>query len=184
MASTPITQSELAAALATLRLGVSVSEFHGSLAGYLCGGGDAGARVFLGALQLESDDAHADDAAHALLADLYSQCRLQLADPDFGFEPLLPPTSKPLTERCDALVEWCRGFLGGLGLGGFGTRGAASEEGTEILHDFEAISSSDLSCEDDDDDEASLTEVFEFVRIGALLLYAETHAAPASRMRH
>lgn len=184
MASTPITQPELAAALATLRLGVNVSEFHGSLAGYLCGGGDAGARVFLGALQLESDDAHADDAAHALLADLYSQCRLQLADPDFGFEPLLPPASKPLTERCDALVEWCRGFLGGLGLGGFGTRGAASEEGAEILHDFEAISSSDFSCEDDDDDEASLTEVFEFVRIGALLLYAETHAAPASCMRH
>ena len=181
MAPAPVTQPELAAALTTLRLGVGASELHGSLAGYLCAGGDAGSRAFLSALELESDDAHADDGAHALLAELYSQCRLQLADPALGFEPLLPDSSRPLSERCEALVEWCRGFLGGLGLGGFGARRAISEEGAEILHDFEAIASSQLSCEDDDDEE-SLTEVFEFVRIGALLLYAETQAAPGTRL--
>ena len=177
----PITQPELATALASLRLGVGASELHGSLAGYLCGGGDAGARAFVTALELESDDAHPDDPGHALLAELYSQCRLQLADPELGFEPLLPEPSRPLAERCDALVEWCRGFLGGLGLGGFGARRAVSEEGAEILHDFEAIASSQLSCEDEDDED-SLTEVFEFVRIGALLLYAETQAGSGTRL--
>ncbi|MGH8213346.1 MAG: UPF0149 family protein [Rhodanobacteraceae bacterium] len=181
MVSAPITQPELAIALASLRLGVGASELHGSLAGYLCAGGDAGARAFLTALELESDDAHPDDPGHALLAELYSQCRLQLADPKLGFEPLLPESSRPLPERCDALVEWCRGFLGGLGLGGFGARSAVSEEGAEILHDFEAIASSEFACEDDDD-EASLTEVFEFVRIGTLLLYAETQAPPGTRL--
>jgi uncharacterized protein YgfB (UPF0149 family) len=181
MASAPVTQPELAAALAKLGLGVGAPELHGSLAGYLCAGGDAGARAFLTALELESDDAHPDDPAHALLAELYSQCRLQLADPELGFEPLLPAPSRPLSERCDGLVEWCRGFLGGLGLGGFGARGAVSGEGAEILHDFEAIASTQLACEDDDDD-ASLTEVFEFVRIGALLLYAEAQGPRGTRL--
>ncbi len=181
MASAPIRQPELSAALASMRLVVGASELHGSLTGYLCAGGNAGAKAFLSALELESDDAHPDDAGHALLAELYSQCRLQLADPELGFEPLLPDSSRPLAERCDALVEWCRGFLGGLGLGGFGARSGLSEEGAEILHDFEAIASSQLSCEDDDD-EASLTEVFEFVRIGALLLYAEAQAGSGTRL--
>ncbi|MER3547294.1 MAG: hypothetical protein C4338_06685 [Rhodanobacteraceae bacterium] len=176
-----ITHAELAAALGALRLGSSASELHGSLTGYLCGGGDVGPRAFLSALELESDDAHPDDAAHALLAQLYAQCRLQLADPELGFEPLLPDASRPLAERGDALVEWCRGFLGGLGLGGFGSRQRLSEEGNEILHDFDAIACSQLDYSDEDD-AGSLTEVFEFVRIGVLLLYAETQAAPERRL--
>ncbi|SRR5579883_1037192 len=177
----PIAHADLASALTSLRLGTSASELHGSLTGYLCGGGDAGARAFLTALELESDDAHPDDPGHALLAELYSQCRLQLADPELGFEPLLPDASRPLAERGDALVEWCRGFLGGLGLGGFGGRRGLSEEGREILHDFDAIASSQLDYRDEDD-ESSLTEVFEFVRIGVLLLYAEVQPTPGTRL--
>ena len=179
MPEAPISHAELAAALARMRLGTGASDLHGSLAGYLCAGGDAGARAFLGALELESDDAHADDAGHALLAELYLQCRAQLADPDLGFEPLLPGASRPLAERGDALVDWCRGFLGGLGLAGFGGRQRLSGEGAEILHDLDAIAAAHFAY-DDDEDWDSLTEVFEFVRIGVLLLYGELHAASGS----
>lgn len=178
----PINHAELSAALSRMRLGVGISDLHGSLSGYLCGGGNAGARAFLGALQIESDDAHADDPGHALLAELYEQCRAQLGDPDLGFSPMLPDAERPLAERGDALVDWCRGFLGGLGLAGLGRR-APSEEGEEILHDFDQIAASHFAY-GEDDDETSLVEVVEFVRIGVLLLYAELQAAPSQKSLH
>ncbi|HXS73079.1 MAG TPA: UPF0149 family protein [Rhodanobacteraceae bacterium] len=173
--------AELAAALSAMRLGVGASELHGSLCGYLCGGGDAGPKAFLSALELQGNDAHPDEATQALLAEMYAETRVQLEDPELGFQPLLPDGSHPLAERGDALVEWCRGFLGGLGLGGFGGRRRLSEEGSEILHDLDAIAAAHFSY-DNEDDETSLTEVFEFVRISVLLVYAEMRDDPGERL--
>jgi uncharacterized protein YgfB (UPF0149 family) len=186
---TPITHADLAAALSAMRLGVGASELHGSLSGYLCGGGSAGAPTLLSALELEQG-AQPDDAGRNLLAELYAETRVQLDDPELGFEPLLPEISSQespsmakssVAERGDALVDWCRGFLGGLGLAGFKARDGLSEEGAEILHDLDAIAASHFSYEDSDD-ENSLMEVFEFVRIGVLLLYAELRAQPPQRL--
>jgi len=177
---TPITHADLAAALSAMRLGVGASELHGSLSGYLCGGGSAGAPTLLSALELEPD-APPDDAGRNLLGELYAETRVQLEDPELGFEPLLPEGARPVAERGDALVDWCRGFLGGLGLAGFKAHNGLSEEGAEILHDLDAIAASHFSYEDSDD-ENSLMEVFEFVRIGVLLLYAELRAQPPQRL--
>lgn len=178
---TSISYSDLAEALATMRLGIGVSELHGSLSGYLCCGGSAGAPALLSALELESGGAQPDAAGRKLLGELYAETRVQLDDPELGFEPLLPEASRPLAERGDALVDWCRGFLGGLGLGGIKTGSGLSEESAEILHDLDAIAASHFSY-DGADDETSLTEVFEFVRIGVLLLYAELRAQPQQRL--
>jgi len=175
-----ITYADLAAALVAMRLGVGAAELHGSLSGYLCGGGKAGAPTLLSALELEGD-APPDEAGQQLLSELYAETRVQLDDPELGFEPLLPEASRPVAERGDALVDWCRGFLGGLGLGGHVDRSGLSEEAAEILHDLDAIAASHFSY-DDADDEMSLTEVFEFVRIGVLLLYAELRAHPHKRL--
>jgi uncharacterized protein YgfB (UPF0149 family) len=177
----PITHAELAAAIATMRLGVGASELHGSLSGYVCGGGNAGAPALLSVLELESGEAQPNEDGQRLLGELYAETRVQLDDPELGFEPLLPDAARPLAERGDALVDWCRGFLGGLGLGGQASRRGLSEEGAEILHDLDAIAASHFSYEDADD-ENSLMEVFEFVRIGVLLLYAELRADPGRRL--
>ena len=179
MTPATITHAELAAAVAAMRLGVGASELHGSLTGYLCGGGTAGAPAMLSALEL--DQARADEDGRHLLGELYAEARVQLEDPDLGFDPLLPEASRPLAERGDALVDWCRGFLGGLGLGGQAGERGLSDEGKEILHDLDAIAASHFSY-DDPDDETSLTEVFEFVRVGVLLLYAELRADPGRRL--
>jgi uncharacterized protein YgfB (UPF0149 family) len=178
---TSTTYSDLAESLATMRLGIGASELHGSISGYLCGGGNAGAPALLSALELDDSGAQAYAAGRHLLGELYAETRVQLEDPELGFEPLLPDGSRPLAERGDALVDWCRGFLGGLGLGGVKARGGLSEEGTEILHDLDAIAASHFSY-DDADDENSLMEVFEFVRIGVLLLYAELREQPQQRL--
>src|SRR5690348_7760734 len=101
---TPITHADLAAALSAMRLGVGASELHGSLSGYLCGGGSAGPPTLLSALELEQD-AQPDDAGRNLLGELYAETRVQLEDPELGFEPLLPEGSRPLAERGDARSE-------------------------------------------------------------------------------
>jgi uncharacterized protein len=178
-----ITYTELADALSGARLGISPSDLHGSLTGYLCGGGSAGSLEWLDALELAADDVHATGGQPQALSDtmlerIYHECADWLADPELGFEPLLPSTQASLGERADAIVEWCRGFLGGLGLAGVGHQNSLSVEAKEILGDFATIAATRFEYSDREEDENALTEVVEFIRVGALLLHAELHANP------
>ena len=111
-----------------------------------------------------------------LLERLYVDCARWLADPELGFEPLLPSETSPVGIRTDALVDWCRGFLGGIGLAGAGQAGALSSEASEILSDFGTIAATRFEYADAEEDENALAEVIEFIRMGALLLHAELHA--------
>lgn len=171
MNETPLTHAELDSALARLRLGVGASDLHGSLTGYLCAGGSAGLKGWPDALQLEADfEGWRDDA---MLVRLYRCCSEQLADDELGFEPLLPEDDRPLVQRGDALVEWCRGFLGGVGLAGIARSPGLSDDAVEILGDFSTIAATAFDYDEDDGDETALIEVLEFVRIGVLLLHTE-----------
>jgi len=177
-ATSPITHAQLGELLATLRFGVDPSDLHGSLTGYLCAGGRADAHDWLGALRLETDRVEAQMAASAApLQQLFAECASWLDDPDSGFEPLLPDPEMPVDVRADALVEWCRGFLGGVGLAG-STRGdGLSPDCAEILDDFGTIAASHFEYSDSEEDERALAEVIEFIRVGVLLLHREL-AAP------
>jgi len=173
-----MTHAELATALETLRLGVGASDLHGSLTGYLCAGGPAGIEEWPRALEIEPESASAlNDLA---LRRLYAECREQLEDPDLGFEPLLPGAEAPVERRAEALVEWCRGFLGGVGLSGAQPR-AMSADATEVLSDLSRIASSRFDYDDAEEDETALCEVLEFVRVGVLLLHAEMRKPRGSR---
>ena len=176
----PITYAELGEILARAHFGIGASDLHGSLTGYLCGGGSADARHWLDALELEPDEALPEAIPPAVLERLYAECAGWLDDPELGFEPLLPPADTTLELRAEALVDWCRGFLGGLGLAGTGHQDALSAEAQEILHDFAAIAGTRFEYNDAEEDESALTEVVEFIRVGALLLHAELHAVPAT----
>jgi hypothetical protein len=176
----PITYAELGEILARAHFGVGASDLHGSLTGYLCGGGSADARHWLGALELEPNETLPEAIPPAVLERLYAECAGWLDDPELGFEPLLPPADTTLEVRADALVDWCRGFLGGLGLAGAGHQGALSAEAQEILRDFAAIAGTRFEYNNTEEDESALTEVVEFIRVGALLLHAELHAAPTA----
>ncbi|KGI76863.1 UPF0149 family protein [Oleiagrimonas soli] len=175
-----VTYAELESDLARAHVGVDASELHGSLTGYLCGGGRAAPGGVLQALELDVEDATArapfDDRVQAL----YRDCRAALDDAQMGFEPLLPDSERPLAERAEALVEWCRGFLGGFGLAGAQRTQELSADGSEILRDLGTIAGSELSFEGDEDDERSLMEISEFVRVGALVLHAEVAGTRAS----
>ena len=78
---------------------------------------------------------------------------------------------EPLAVRVQGLGEWCAGFLSGFG--------AVLPEGVspktlpldvqEILKDFVSISGLDEEVAGDEQDEASFMELFEYVKVGAVL---------------
>jgi uncharacterized protein YgfB (UPF0149 family) len=183
--ASPVTHAQLADLLARAQSGIGPSDLHGSLTGYLCGGGVADARNWLRALELEVDPAAGNALPPQVLAGLYEQCAAWFEDPDLAFEPLLPGGDAPLAQRADALVEWCRGFLGGLGLAGVSRQHGLSAEGAEILRDFGTIAGTRFEYDDSDEDENALREVIEFIRVGVLLLHAEIrNGAPVSNTLH
>lgn len=168
---------ELDDACARLRLGVQASELHGSLCGYLAGGAQLGRQSMLAALQLDGEEVVLSTQDKALLDRLAKQCEAELADPELGFEPLLPVDDRPLPERAEALVDWCRGFLGGFGLAGAEAHAKLTDDAQEILRDLGAIASSAFDFGEESEDEDALIEVHEFVRVGAMLLHAECVSA-------
>lgn len=164
---------ELDAAAARLQLAEDASGLHGSLCGFLAGGGRIGRQSLVQALHLDAEAATPSAGDQAVLDRLLKQTQAELADPELGFEPMLPADDRPLAERADALVDWCRGFLGGFGLAGAETHAKLSEEAQEILKDLGTIAASAFEFGDESEDEDSLIEVHEFVRLGAMLLFAE-----------
>ena len=167
---------ELQALIVRLRLGTSASELHGSLTGYLAGGGAVGGDALLGVLELDGEAVEPTAADRAELDALARQSQAALVDAELGFEPLLPADDRPLHERADAVVEWCRGFLGGFGLAGAAVQASLSGEAQEVLRDLGTIAGSSFDFGNESEVEDALIEVHEFVRMAAMLLFAECGA--------
>lgn len=166
--------AQLSAALSTLRLGVQPSDLHGSLSGYLCAGAPATTEDWLDRLELTPDSAQTVRAP--LLQALFRQACAQFERTPAQVEPLLPSPDQPVALRAQALVEWCRGFLGGFGLGGVTVHAPLSAEAEEILADFAAIAASRLDHDDDVEDAQAFADVLAFVCTASAMLQREVHA--------
>ncbi|MBB3227822.1 hypothetical protein FHW69_002454 [Luteibacter sp. Sphag1AF] len=171
-----------------VKLSASVSELHGSLAGFISGGGRFQGGAVLEALHFEPGEAPTPDELRILVR-LRDQTDRELADSDLGFQPWLPDDDSTLAERAEALSDWTRGFLGGLGLGGGANRAkdGLTDEAKELLSDMATIAVTEFEfAEDSEEDEDALIEIIEFVRVGALLLHAElsNQERPASDTLH
>ncbi|KAF1712635.1 YecA family protein [Pseudoxanthomonas kalamensis DSM 18571] len=162
--------TEIDAAARQLGLAATPSELHGTLCGWLAGGGEDAPGWLPRALT--------DDALPALppehpLERLRQASSHQLLDRDFAFELLLPPAEDGLDGRAEALFDWCRGFLGAFGLAA-GARPGLSEEGEEALRDLARLAQASPEIgADAEEDEAALAELEEFVRVAALLLHGD-----------
>lgn len=172
--------AELAAELQSLEAGLDPCDLHGSLCGYLAGGGKHDRNAWLA--RVMSDALLSAPEAEGPMDRLYVASTRQLDSPDFEFELLLPPESRPVSERGDGLVAWCRGFLGGFGLAA-GAKPPLSEESEEALADIARIAASDLSYEDPEADEDALAEVAEFIRVAVLLLHSDCVLGPRHRRK-
>ena len=153
------------------------AELHGSLCGWLAAGGDPGPG-WLG--KVLADEALPQVLPDSVLDRMAKASAAQFEDRDFGFELLLPGSDALLSERSGALFAWCRGFLGGFGLAS-GEQPPLSEEGREALSDLARLAAAQPQEEGDQDDEAALAEIEEFVRIAALLLHGDCVLGPRHR---
>ncbi len=187
------TSDTLARALAVAGLPIDPSELHGSLCGYVAGGGCADAADWLHRLAIDSNGPRISDdmpggpaSGDAPTGDAIARLRAatlnQFAAQDFSFQLLLPPDDAPLPARADALLGWCQGFLGGFGLAAPASDGL-SEDATEALEDIGRIAASDPAYEESEADEAALAEIVEFVRVAALLLHGECVQGAQLRQR-
>jgi uncharacterized protein YgfB (UPF0149 family) len=87
-----------------------------------------------------------------------------------SFDLLLPPEDRPLHERANAVLDWVRGILFGLALGGLG-REQLVGQAAEAFDDLVELTRMDLDAIDDSDaDEQALTEIVEFLRVAAMLI--------------
>ncbi len=164
----------LAEVLEKLRLGVNASDLHGSLTGCLCAGAQVDSDNWLDALQLDPGDGAA--VHDEVLQRFYQNCRSQVDDSPAHIAPLLPARTAPLATRAVALVEWCRGFLGGFGLGGATRNGPLSDDASEILHDLGLIAASHFDVTEQADDIHALADVTDFVGTACAVLPREVRS--------
>jgi uncharacterized protein YgfB (UPF0149 family) len=171
--------SEVEAEIHRLSLSSAASELHGALCGWLAGGGEDvrqwPARVLV-------DDSIAVPGEGSPLDRLRLASTAQLADRSFDFALLLPDADQSLAVRSGALFDWCRGFLGGFGLAA-GAKPLLSEESTEALGDLAKLAAAQPQEDGDEEDEAALVEIEEFVRVATLLLHGDCVLAAQHRQR-
>lgn len=161
------TYASWSAAITQAKLGVTPAELHGSITGFLCAGRSGRAHELLDSLALEAD---AGGAAGENLEGLIERAAARIHDRLRAHEPIefvLPRA--PLAARANAVVDWCRGFLGGLGLTGMLTGPARTTEVEELLSGLGQVAASHLACEEGD--AAALDDVLDFVRGAVAHLY-------------
>ena len=110
-----------------------------------------------------SDEACVSDFVTASLDDLFSD--------EMGFSPLIPDDSELLSVRLGGLAEWCAGFLSGFGasVSERVSRDALHVDVQEILRDFASICGLDDEVDEDERDENAFMELYEYVRVAAVL---------------
>ena len=154
------------------------SQTHGLLSGRLAiAGSDSGfdwlSQVLEGTEQADT----IRDECESMLGQLFEVTYRQLTERQSGFEPLLPSEDDGTAVRATALGHWCEGFLHGLVAAHNGdelkTR-LAAEPLADIIRDMLQITRA--SADEDDNtesDDSAYTELVEYVRVAAQLVYEE-----------
>lgn len=176
-----ISYESLSASLHNLGLDQDAAEYHGILCGMLCYRDDAPEDLGLAA-EAESQVCASDTELQALRKNSLQQ--LQHAHVEFCL--MLPDDDETLDQRVEALAQWVSGFLHGLARNPGMDMRELSEDSQELIRDFTELSRAGLEAESgqgQEQDERDYTELVEYVRVGAQLLFLElrqTQATPAS----
>jgi len=147
------------------------AEAHGTLAGALCALEDYSIEDWLGEIL---PDAAAAAGAAPTLGSLYAETLDALRSGGMEFDLLIPGDATPLEERARALSCWCHGFLYGLGTTGAADPARLSADAGEVIRDLTEITGAGVDAADgDEENEAALAELVEFVRVGVQLVFEE-----------
>lgn len=151
------------------------AECHGFICGYLCNVTNVNEDTFRQYLFAEMTNSEMINECSRKLGELATEVMAGISAQDFSLELLLPGDDFPLNERGAALVQWCEGFLNGLGIAGLLEFDLLSAEGREVIQDLYKICRLDVNnlAEEGEDEESAFMELSEYVRMGVILLYEE-----------
>jgi uncharacterized protein YgfB (UPF0149 family) len=165
--------------LLTNEASVGAAEAHGILAGLLCSEASVDVEQWLSLLFDETEGGdliELSESEQATLHELYDETVRLMGAVDFSFQLFLPDDDAPLSERAEALSDWCQGFLYGVGQAGDGSDWP--DDCAEVLRDLADISRLDSNASGEED-EAAYTEISEFVRVAVQLVRGDLRP-PAS----
>lgn len=175
---TPIQYTELREALASIGFADEAAEYHGTLCGALCVKQPEEIDV-LALLEASEQPPSVDAQTQTALKRLCQQALVALQDDNMAFAPLLPDDDTALIPRVQALAEWCEGFLFGLASRPGLDLNACSEDAREIIKDFAQFTKASVSDgEEVELEETAYTELVEYIRVGAQLIYMELRPTP------
>lgn len=151
------------------------AEIHGILSGLVCTGQKLDGQVgFNLILKLFETRAHITPAHRGLIIEMYDTLCRQLNCSESEFELLLPDTIQPLTERAEALSQWCQGFIYSLRLINNSLESEFSKEVRDTLNTICEIAKLDYAnIVVRDVDTSAYVGVVEFVRTTVITLHHE-----------
>ena len=156
----------------------SPSEVHGMLSGLLCGGASLDNENWLDvAADFFNQGLTFSPVLKEQLDVLFKSVWRNLIDEAMAFEPMVPDQNEPLHARATALCGWTQGFLLGFGVNPEVLK-TASDEVNEAIRDFAEFGKMDTDLDDSEDNESAFFELFEYIRISALLCFNELGENP------
>jgi uncharacterized protein YgfB (UPF0149 family) len=174
--SAPLDYAGLSTLMARVGYGDEPSSFHGTLVGALCRQKPHDVDP---ADLLDDEEARPDAQGQLDLRALREQVLAALNDLESVFTPMLPADESPLGVRARALGAWCEGFLYGLAGRIHLNLREVSEEVRDVVKDFTEFTRASLDPDGDPEvEETAYTELVEYVRVGAQLVYMELHPRP------
>lgn len=146
----------------------TISSAHGILCGFACVKPDLSLDDWLNEVLVSIDLNNLNEkSAHAELAQIFNKTLSQLSDETLDFQPLIADDEEKLDAQANTLIQWCQGYLAGLGLQKVST---TDKEALEMIKDLYEISRLDTNLLDNEKNAQDLNEIIEFVRMGALLI--------------
>lgn len=113
------------------------------------------------------------EEAGPALDELFEASAEGLADEELGFRLLVPDDRTAVSARTKAVSAWCSGFLAGFGLSGRYRDEELSDDLKEVFADLGRIAAFAEDVPEDDENEADLLEIGEYVKMSALLVFTE-----------
>ncbi|WFE68762.1 YecA family protein [Thiomicrospira sp. R3] len=148
----------------------SASFVQGMLVGFLSSSPKSTEAQWIKSLVEEGGISKVKESFLVMLHQLYIDTLAGLNSETCELDLLLPDDDAPLAQRVNLLAQWCEGFMYGLGLGELGD---ISREVAEVLNDLADIALLDIPEQEDEQLNASLVELIEFVRMAAIMVFDE-----------
>jgi uncharacterized protein len=139
----------------------SPSELHGLITGIVCVTQAPTREEWIQILET-LEVAELDPEALQILEEEGEDIAHALSEDELDYLPMLPDDEHVLSERVQALADWCAGVVLGFGLASGHIR-ADEQELIEHLQDVAAVEFDES--DDDDEGEESYQELYEFVRL-------------------